>query len=284
MPLQAAYIVAHPPLAIPEIGRGQEQAIAATTNAYRQVAERIVQHAPDTIIFISPHSAYYADWIYVASGNLSGDLGEFGAPDLRFNLPRDHHLSELIIKYAQQNQVPAGPVETRPRKLDHGLMVPLYFIEQARAELAPRWQYQGVSIGGSALPPKELVEFGRSIVQGIERQDLHVVLVVSGDLSHKLKEDGPYGFDPAGPAFDEQFADIIKSGDLMGLATIDAKLARDSAECGLSGCVMLAGVLDELAEREGTVLTPSLLSLEGPFGVGYGIVACETEACDEPEQ
>ena len=284
MPLQAAYIVAHPPLAIPEIGRGQEKAIAATIDAYHQVAERIVHRAPDTIIFISPHSAYYADWIYIASGNLTGDLSEFRTPGLRFSLPRDHHLSELIIKYAQQSKVPAGPVERHPRKLDHGVMVPLYFIEQAREELAPRWRYQGVSIGGSALPRKQLVEFGRSIVRAILRQDLNVVLVVSGDLSHKLKEDGPYGYDPAGPVFDEQFADIINSGDLMRLVTIDPKLAADSAECGLSGCIMLAGVLDELAECEGTVLTPSLLSLEGPFGVGYGIVACEeTEASHESE-
>jgi len=268
MPLLAAYIVPHPPLAVAEVGRGQERAISATLAAYREVARRIAKHAPETLVFISPHSAYYADWIYVASGDLVGDLSEFRAPELRFTLERDQQLSELIISCAQKEGLPAGTVESRPRKLDHGLMVPLYFIEQASPQ-----RYQGVSIGGSGLPPATLVEFGRCIARAIAKQDRDIVLVVSGDLSHKLTLEGPYGFDPAGPVFDETFGEIVRGGDLMPLTDIDPRLAESAAECGLSGFTMLAGALDEAEPR----FVPELLSLEGPFGVGYGVVACEVD-------
>ena len=39
MPLLGACAVPHPPLIIPEIGRGQEQGISATIEAYKKAAE-----------------------------------------------------------------------------------------------------------------------------------------------------------------------------------------------------------------------------------------------------
>ncbi|MCL2655749.1 MAG: AmmeMemoRadiSam system protein A, partial [Coriobacteriia bacterium] len=68
MALKAAYIVPHPPLAVPAVGRGQERMISATLAAYREVARRIAAHAPEVLVCISPHSAYFADWIYIAAG------------------------------------------------------------------------------------------------------------------------------------------------------------------------------------------------------------------------
>ena len=38
MGIVAAYAVPHPPLAMPEVGRGQERAIQDTLDAYREVA------------------------------------------------------------------------------------------------------------------------------------------------------------------------------------------------------------------------------------------------------
>ena len=55
--LEAAYIVPHPPIILPEVGRGEEMKIQKTTNAYIEVAKRISQIEPDTIIITSPH--YY---------------------------------------------------------------------------------------------------------------------------------------------------------------------------------------------------------------------------------
>lgn len=49
-----AYVVPHPPVVLPEIGRGREEEIAATGKAMRQVAREIAELAPDTIILSSP--------------------------------------------------------------------------------------------------------------------------------------------------------------------------------------------------------------------------------------
>ena len=61
MGIVAAYAVPHPPLAMPEVGRGQERAIQDTLDAYREVARRIAAHAPETIVVVSPHAPLFRD-------------------------------------------------------------------------------------------------------------------------------------------------------------------------------------------------------------------------------
>ncbi len=277
MALTAAYIVPHPPLAVPEVGRGQEQIIQSTLDGYQTVAERIAAQAPDTIVIISPHTAYYGDWIYLSGGNgAQGDLVQFGAPEVQIRLTYDTVFRASLERAAQARDIPAGVVDAHGKALDHGMMVPLYYLEKAY----PSSRYQAVSIGGSALPRPTLMEFGRCIASVAEALDRRCVLLVSGDLSHKLREDGPYGFDPAAPEFDRLFAHVVESGDVNGFAQLDPKLCEKAAECGLSGFVMMAGALDQVQEKEDHPFTSELISYEGPFGVGYGVAAFE--AVDDP--
>ena len=52
MAVLAAFVVPHPPLIVPEVGRGEERAIADTVAAYREVASRISALAPETLSLI----------------------------------------------------------------------------------------------------------------------------------------------------------------------------------------------------------------------------------------
>ncbi|MCL1798874.1 MAG: hypothetical protein FWG23_03955 [Eggerthellaceae bacterium] len=272
MVLKAAYIVAHPPLAVPEVGRGEERGIADTIGAYREVARRVAAHRPDTVLFISPHTAYYGDWIYLAGGQRAhGSFAEFGAPGISFSLQYDTGFRDALDGAAASAGVRAGCVTDKARELDHGVLVPLYFIAQ---ELPPS-SYRALCIGGSGLPAEELLAFGRCLARVAAEREGAAVLVVSGDLSHKLKADGPYGFDPAGPLFDAAFGEVVRSGKPLGFAGLDPKTCRDAAECGLSGFIMLAGALDETERLGKGPFSSELLSLEGPFGVGYGMAAFE---------
>ena len=272
MSLKAAYIVPHPPLAVAEIGRGEEKEISDTLEGFREVARRIAAHKPDTLLFISPHSAYYGDWVYLGAGTgARGTFGKFGASRLSFSLSYDVDFREAIVSEAQVSGIPAGCVSETPRELDHGVLVPLYFIEK---ELSAS-SYRAVSIGGSGLPRDSLLAFGRCLARAAAGREGTSILVASGDLSHKLKEDGPYGFDPAGPVFDAAFGDVVRSGKPLGFAGIDPKTSEAAAECGLSGFIMLAAALDETESLDGGGFTSELLSLEGPFGVGYGVAAFE---------
>ena len=60
-------------------------------------------------------------------------------------------------------------------------------------------------------------------------------------MSHKLKEDGPYGFAPEGPEFDRAVAEMLAQGNLEGLFDLDAALCDGAAECGLRSFQIMAG-------------------------------------------
>ena len=65
MPLLAGYMVPHPPIAVPEIGRGEEQKITDTLASFDEVALDIARIGPDTIILTSPHSIMYRDYFHI---------------------------------------------------------------------------------------------------------------------------------------------------------------------------------------------------------------------------
>ncbi len=278
MSLEAAYILPHPPLAIPEVGRGQERQIADTIRGYQQVAAMIAANSPDTIVIISPHTAYYSDWIYVAGGTgATGNMAQFGVPDVTLTVIYDAEFRTALERACRARDIPAGPIKDEAQPLDHGMMVPLYYLDQAY----PASAYKVVSVGGSAVPRAQLEAFGRCITRTADAMGRRTVLLVSGDLSHKLKEDGPYGFHPSGPAFDAAFVDIVKSGDLSRFSDLESKMCSDAAECGLSGFIMMAAALDELRETQGSTVDSQLISYEGPFGVGYGVAAFQVEGGTE---
>ena len=66
--LLAGFMVPHPPLIIPEIGKGEEETIRETINAYERAAEEIAALTPETIIITSPHSVMYGDYFHVSPG------------------------------------------------------------------------------------------------------------------------------------------------------------------------------------------------------------------------
>lgn len=272
MAIEAAFIVPHPPLAVHEVGRGEELKIASTIAGYEEVSRRIAEIAPETILIISPHTAYYSDWIYISGGTAAtGNLAQFRAPQVKINLHYDTEFRHELEALAQEMGIPAGSVSDAAKPLDHGVMVPIYYLD----EVYPSTNYEAVSIGGSALPRDTLMAFGRCLSDVAYRLNRKCVLLVSGDLSHKLAEDGPYGFDPAGPVFEEAFQNVVLSNNPAAFAELDAQMCEDAAECGLSGFIMMAGALEEQERLSGKSLVSELLSLEGPFGVGYGVASFE---------
>ena len=54
--------------------------------------------------------------------------------------------------------------------------------------------------------------FGQCIARAAQTLGRKTVLIASGDLSHKLSEDGPYGFASEGPVFDREVTKAMKNG------------------------------------------------------------------------
>ena len=260
MAIKAAYMVPHPPLIVPAVGRGGEKQITETTAAYERAAEDIARIEPDTIVILSPHSIMYADYFHISPGKgADGDFGRFGAPQVSFHEEYDTEFVRTLSRHLSENDFPGGTEGERDRKLDHGTMVPLYFI---------RRYYGGgkiVRIGLSGLSLTDHYALGTYIRQTAEELGRSTVIVASGDLSHKLKEYGPYGFDPAGPVYDKKIMEAAAAADFGGMLAFDEELLDKAAECGHRSFVIMAGTLD------GCGVTAEVLSHQDVTGVGYGI-------------
>ena len=188
MGITAAFMVPHPPLIIPDIGKGEESAIQKTINAYNEAARRIGNLKPETIVLISPHQTMYADYFHISPGKgAKGDFGRFRAGGVEMTADYDTDFVERLCFLSEKKNLPAGTMGQREKALDHGTMVPLYFINRY-------WQdYRLVRIGLSGCPLPAHYELGRAVRETADFLDRKTVVVASGDLSHRLKSDGPYG-------------------------------------------------------------------------------------------
>ena len=260
MPIVAAYMVPHPPMIIPQVGRGSEKQITKTIRAYEAVAAGIAGIRPETIIVTSPHAVLYADYFHISPGEeATGDFGRFRAPEVRFAEKYDTELVKAICALAKGKDFPAGTLGERDRRLDHGTMVPLYFIEQ---------QYTGfrlVRVGLSGLSHAEHYEFGQIIRQAVEQTGRKAVLIASGDLSHKLQEYGPYGFAEEGPEYDRRIMDAAGRAAFGEMLTFEESFLDKAAECGHRSFLIMAGALD------GMNVEAKVYTHEDVTGVGYGI-------------
>ena len=68
-------MVPHPPISVPEIGRGEEKKIQATLDSFDRVAQKIAELRPDTVVLTSPHSIAYTDYFHISPG--AGATGDF---------------------------------------------------------------------------------------------------------------------------------------------------------------------------------------------------------------
>ena len=97
----AAYAVPHPPIIVPEIGKGEEKKIVRTSAAYDAVmAEAAALHA-DTLVITSPHADTYVDYFAISPGTeAEGSFGQFGAPQVRIKVSYDKALAAAISERA----------------------------------------------------------------------------------------------------------------------------------------------------------------------------------------
>ena len=272
MAILSAYMVPHPPLIIPSVENGRESTIQNTTDAYHEVGRRVAADRPETIVLFSPHQIMYTDYFHISPGRgAKGDFGQFGARGTKIEVSYDTEFTETLCRLAEDSFLPAGTLGEREKRLDHGTMVPLYFIRQY-------WKdFRLVRIGLSGLPLITHYELGQLVRETADALGSRTVLIASGDLSHRLKEDGPYGYQKEGPAYDRRIMDVMGSGAFGELLIFPEDFCEKAGECGHRAFTIMAGALDQTAVRS------EQLSYEGPFGVGYG-VCCFQTAGPDPER
>ncbi len=266
-----AGITPHPPILLPEIGRGEEEKIADTGRSMYDFSRRLKDSGADVVVVISPHGSVFSDGVAInGCMRLVGDLNQFRAPQVNFEFENDTELVEEIIRQAARFNITAVEIDEELAKeygvksnLDHGVMVPVYFLEQSEIHLPM------VSVSMSVLPFEELYAFGVVLRRAAEALGRKVAVVASADLSHRLTKDAPAGYSPDGRVFDTWLVEQIKKMDVRAVVHTDQGLAERAGECGLRSIIMMLGALD------GLTVDAEVLSYEGTFGVGYMVAVLQ---------
>ncbi|WP_125144375.1 AmmeMemoRadiSam system protein A [Clostridium transplantifaecale] len=262
MAVAGAFIVPHPPLILPDIGRGEERRIQKTIDSYREIAKEAAAMHPETVVILSPHSVMYRDYFHISPGTRAkGDFGLYGYPELQIGGIYDTEFAAELCGLAEEKNIAAGTEGERGRELDHATMIPLYFLNREMKD------FKLVRIGLSGLPFEEHFRLGRCIAEAAGRLNRRIVVIASGDLSHCLLDSGPYEYTKEGPEYDRRVTEIMAGGELHRMLEFTEEFCGKAGECGHRAFCIMAGCL------EGKTLRSRLLSYEGPFGVGYAVAA-----------
>ncbi|TEB11322.1 AmmeMemoRadiSam system protein A [Pelotomaculum propionicicum] len=258
-------ICPHPPIAVPEVGGDEAAKVSATQDAMLEIGRLIKKSGAETIVIISPHASVFRDMVGINfAPELMGDLGNFRAGHVRFMLDNDLELARDIRAQANGLGIMAVALTAKEEdlygislRLDHGVVVPWYFLHKAGVKLPL------VHVSMAVAPPEKLYLFGLAVRQAAQRLGRKVALIASGDLSHGLTHDAPGGYLPRGQEFDRKLASLLADFDVDGVVTLDRDLVEQAGECGYRSIIMMLGAMDGLDVKV------EVLSYEGPFGVGY---------------
>jgi len=263
--LLEAIFLPHPPIMVPEVGGEELAKISSTVASAREVAREAAKLAPDVVVIISPHGPVFRDAVGLwATHELKGDLSAFRAPQIRFRYTLDQELTRDIAAAAGQEGIPVVLLDEKSSRryglipeLDHGMMVPLYFLREAGLEKPL------VAMGMAFMEREKLYAFGAALARAVKASSRRAVLIASGDLSHRLTPGAPAGYDPQGEIFDHRLKELLAAFDVAGILALPEELAERAGECGLRSFIMGLGALD------GHRVEGQVFSYEGPFGVGY---------------
>lgn len=269
MSISGAFILPHPPVLVAEVGMGQQYKAKETLKAIEKVAKEIAEIKPKTIIVISPHGPLFSDAITIRDDELLfGDLSAFEARQVHITKKNDFDLKEDIIVEAMECGIPIARINDDladrfniDKNLDHSVLVPLHFIDKEYSD------YELVSINYGFLSASELYKFGICIRNVIEHKNKDIVVIASGDLSHKLMDTANYSFSENGVKFDKLYQKAILDKDIVSAINFDSSVCEDAGECGKKSIDILLGVL------ESHDFSVHRYSYEYPFGVGYSVIS-----------
>lgn len=263
--LIGAAVFPHAPITIEEIGKERVKEAEQTVDGLNKLSKIILDKKPSTIIFISPHGLVFKDALSVLSEDeLYGDFSNFGNSNIQYKFNNNLNLLEKIIDKSLEENIPIVKIDSKKARLygkdgnlDHGVLVPLYFIDKYYKN------FNIISIAYAGFEREKLFEFGKILRQASDESDEEVLLIASGDLSHRLNKEGNYDYSPMGKVFDEKIVKLIENSDMDGIMNFDTNISDGAGECGLRSFQIMAGALED-QDIESTVY-----SYEGPFGVGY---------------
>lgn len=274
MPVVCAALMPHAPILVPTISGSHGREAAASCSAMREAAGKVMSAGPESVVLISPHSprrsGAFGLW---SEESIEGSFESFGAPQIQVNLPIDRRLVSAIGAEAQARNVDTWMIRRQP--LDHGALVPLWFLAEAG--------WAGPTVVVSLNYPDEggLTSLGEAIAAAAKTLHRRVGFIASGDMSHRLTANAPCGFHPQAHRFDESFIRLIRAGNYRSLQNIDLELRELAAEDAVDSTLVAAAAVGWNSAGH------KVINYEGPFGVGYGVAilfATGTASGEQPKK
>src|SRR5712691_2726605 len=214
----AGALVAHPPILLSEVGGAQSQRVRATADALRELDGILSMVQADLAVVISPHSPSSMTSLPVRRGaNAGGNLARFRAPNVQVKAQVDVGLASALI--ADGQRAGFSLIWAEETELDHGVVVPLHSLPRTMAKK------RCIFLGVSGWPLYRFVEFGAWLQSRLRERS--AILIASGDLSHRLTPDAPYGFRPQGPVFDRLVIDALRARAWEQIEALDPDLVEE---------------------------------------------------------
>lgn len=257
MSLKQVVLLPHPPIALPEVAGPRFNEVKTTAIGMEKLAKDILTNEPELIVIITPHSSMHPRFFATYSDEIiNGTFAMFGAPEVNIKIHNDLDFIQKIVETREEEgkqdivKIKTGTL------LDHGSGVPLYYILKAG--------YKGnIVVFNYCYGDNDYhQDFGKSIAKAAEATDKKIVLVASGDLSHRIIPSAPAGFHPDGKKFDELVVEAIKNGNYDEITNINATLRNNAGECAYNSLMVAFGAI-------GNTRNNKVYSYEAPFGVGY---------------
>ncbi len=250
-------VTPHPPIIVPEVGKGNEAAAANTVTAMKRLSARLSPLIPDIALILSPHAPYSEGLCVVLADKYEGSFARFGAPERKWSFRGAVAEGETLTRKISRN-LPVTILRPQKGVLDHASLVPLSF-------LADSWNDRTrlVLANPIGMSPSDAYTLGKILADFDD--DSTWGFIGSADLSHRLVPGAPAGYAPQGRSFDEAVVRAIREGGGAELLSLPDSLVEAAGECGFRSVATFLGLTDN--EHR------TVFSYEGPFGVGY-CVAC----------
>ena len=252
MAITAAALVPHPPLLVPELGRGASPDLDQLRSACRLAVSMILDDV-DALLVVGPAPSWGE-----AEPGAAGSLGPYGvAVTARLPGPASSEGGAPGDGWIDRGGLPTGWLGELPLSLVVAAW--LLGLEAGARQLPPVAAF-GVP---ASMKTDRALTAGRALARAV-RGGHDVGLLVMGDLSARRTSRAPATFHPAAEEFDQRIGDAIRKAEVDRLPDADAGLAAELLVGGMAALWVLAGALEDAGPLRGKVLYEA-----APFGVGY---------------
>ena len=247
-------LMPHPPILIPEIGRGRENEAIKTLNGIKNLTKNLEK--PDLLLILSPHQPYANGALFVNTANsYHGSFAMFGVSTVKIEVKSSTEDIKVLCDYLEKFNIKTYLKPFENLIEDQGSMVPLYFLQQVWGDLP-----EVIIASPIGLTPEKAFEMGQALADFQSNKNL--ALLASGDLSHRLIKNAPAGYEPEyAPKFESAVEEALRKNSPKPIYELDKITLDRAGECGLRSVMTMLGL------SKGNEI--KIFSHEWPFGVGY---------------